>query len=62
MFQLPMHIIVGFSKPRNLMLGLDLVGKIEAVGNPAKRFKVGNPVFAYAGKVIVFLASESAVL
>jgi len=47
---LPMSIFVGFSRPRNPVLGLDLAGEVEAVGSAVTRFKVGDPVMAFAGK------------
>jgi NADPH:quinone reductase-like Zn-dependent oxidoreductase len=47
---LPMRIFVGFSRPRNPVLGLDLAGDVEAVGRAVQRFKVGDPVIAFAGK------------
>ena len=47
---LPMRIFVGFSRPRNPVLGLDLAGEVEAVGSAVRRFKVGDSVIAFAGK------------
>lgn len=47
---LPMRIFVGFTRPRNPVLGLDLAGQVEAVGNAVTRFKVGDPVMAFTGK------------
>jgi NADPH:quinone reductase-like Zn-dependent oxidoreductase len=47
---LPMRIFVGFSRPRNPVLGLDLSGEVEAVGSAVQRFKVGDSVTAFAGK------------
>jgi len=47
---LPMRIFVGFTKPRNPVLGLDLAGEVEAIGGAVTRFKVGDPVMAFTGK------------
>lgn len=47
---LPMRIFVGFTRPRNPVLGLDLAGDVEAVGSAVRRFKVGDPVIAFTGK------------
>jgi NADPH:quinone reductase-like Zn-dependent oxidoreductase len=47
---LPMRLFVGFTKPRNPVLGLDLAGEVEAVGSAVQRFQVGDPVIAFAGK------------
>jgi len=47
---LPMRIFVGFTRPRNPVLGLDLAGEVEAVGSAVRRFKVGDPVMAFTGK------------
>jgi NADPH:quinone reductase-like Zn-dependent oxidoreductase len=47
---LPMRIFVGFTRPRNPVLGLDLAGEVEAVGGAVQRFKVGDEVIAFTGK------------
>jgi len=47
---LPMRLFVGFTRPRNPVLGLDLAGEVEAVGSTVRRFQVGDPVIAFAGK------------
>ena len=47
---LPMRIFVGFTRPRNPVLGLDLAGEVEAVGSAVRRFKVGDAVIAFTGK------------
>jgi len=47
---LPMRLFVGFGRPRNPVLGLDLAGEVEAVGSAVRRFKVGDAVMAFAGK------------
>ncbi len=47
---LPMRLFVGFGRPRNPVLGLDLAGDVEAVGSAVRRFKVGDSVIAFTGK------------
>jgi NADPH:quinone reductase-like Zn-dependent oxidoreductase len=47
---LPMRIYVGFQRPRRSVLGLELSGQIEAVGNNVKRFRPGDQIMAFTGK------------
>lgn len=41
----PTRIDNGLSKPKNLILGIDVAGTIEAVGDSVRKFKVGDHVF-----------------
>ncbi|NDJ76425.1 MAG: NAD(P)-dependent alcohol dehydrogenase [Chloroflexi bacterium] len=42
---LPVRIWLGFRKPRNDILGYELSGEIEAIGQDVTLFKAGDPVF-----------------
>lgn len=44
-----MGVVVGFSRPRNPILGLVLSGDVEAVGRNVTRFKPGEQVYAFTG-------------
>jgi NADPH:quinone reductase-like Zn-dependent oxidoreductase len=44
-----MRLYMGPLKPRNIILGQELAGVIEAVGSEVSRFKVGDRVYAAAG-------------
>ncbi|HSR32419.1 MAG TPA: NAD(P)-dependent alcohol dehydrogenase, partial [Anaerolineae bacterium] len=46
---LMMRTAVGFTKPRNPILGLVLSGEIESVGQDIKRFKKGDQVYGFTG-------------
>lgn len=43
---LPARLYLGFFKPKRATLGMELAGKIEAVGKAVTRFKAGDDVFA----------------
>jgi NADPH:quinone reductase-like Zn-dependent oxidoreductase len=48
-FWLPARLALGFSGPKINILGSELAGEIESVGNNVKKFKPGDKVFAYPG-------------
>jgi NADPH:quinone reductase-like Zn-dependent oxidoreductase len=41
----PIRLSVGLPKPKNYILGWDMAGRVEAVGNRVTRFKPGDEVF-----------------
>ncbi|WP_379151092.1 NAD(P)-dependent alcohol dehydrogenase [Paenibacillus sp. sgz5001063] len=49
LFWLPMRLVLGLSKPRKPVLGVELSGEVEAVGHDVKRFKQGDRIFALTG-------------
>jgi NADPH:quinone reductase-like Zn-dependent oxidoreductase len=48
-FGLLSRLALGFSRPRQPILGSELSGVIEAIGRAVTRFKVGDEVFGFTG-------------
>ena len=48
-FWLPAKIALGFTKPRQPILGGEFSGIIEEVGRKVNKFKVGDEIFAFTG-------------
>jgi NADPH:quinone reductase-like Zn-dependent oxidoreductase len=46
---LPLRIFMGFTRPRNKILGQEFAGEIEGVGKDATRFRCGDQVFGTTG-------------
>ncbi len=51
-FRLPARLMFGVFRPRINILGIDLAGKIEAVGKDVKRFKESDQVFGSPGMAL----------
>ncbi len=49
LFWLPVRLQMGFTGPRKSILGVELAGEIEAVGDAVTRFKPADQVFASSG-------------
>jgi NADPH:quinone reductase-like Zn-dependent oxidoreductase len=47
-FKFIMRLVLGFSRPRQAVLGSELAGVIESVGKKVSKFKIGDSVFAYS--------------
>jgi len=46
---LPARMVFGWNKPKTQILGSELAGDVEAVGQSVTKFKPGDAVFAYVG-------------
>ena len=47
--ELMMRLVVGFTRPKNPILGLVLSGDIESTGNDITQFKKGDQVYGFTG-------------
>ena len=45
--ELMMRVAIGFTKPRNPIIGVVLSGEIESVGQDIERFKKGDQVYGF---------------
>jgi NADPH:quinone reductase-like Zn-dependent oxidoreductase len=45
-FWLPARISLGLFKPKNAVLGAELAGEVEAIGQDVTRFQIGDQIFA----------------
>jgi NADPH:quinone reductase-like Zn-dependent oxidoreductase len=43
------RLVLGFTRPKNPILGMDLAGEVESVGKDVTLFKPGDEVFAFTG-------------
>lgn len=51
-FCLPMRLVFGWSRPKKPVLGTDLSGVVEWVGEDVTRFKVGDAIIANVGAAL----------
>jgi NADPH:quinone reductase-like Zn-dependent oxidoreductase len=47
--QIPFRLYMGILKPKRKILGMELSGVVEAVGNAVRRFKADDAVLAFSG-------------
>ena len=50
-YKIPFRLYLGLIRPKRPILGMELAGEIESVGNRVQRFKTGDKVFACTGFV-----------
>ena len=43
------RLVLGFTRPKNPIIGIELAGEVEAVGKDVTLFKPGDAVFAFTG-------------
>ena len=43
------RLVLGFTRPKNPILGMELAGEVESVGKDVTLFKPGDAVFAFTG-------------
>ncbi|MDQ6420585.1 NAD(P)-dependent alcohol dehydrogenase [Paenibacillus sp. LHD-117] len=49
LYWIPMRIVLGFTKPRQPILGVEFSGVVESVGKQVTRFKPGDQVYGLSG-------------
>ncbi len=49
LYKIPFRLYLGLLKPKRSILGMELAGEIESIGQNVKRFKVGDKVFGTTG-------------